>query len=495
MSETVDVAVIGAGHAGLNAIKSIRHYTDRYVLINGGGLGTTCARIGCMPSKVAIHLAEVYASRKDFQRYGIAGSEALRIDQATALEHVRELRDTFVDLVLANTTDEMGDELIEGFARFLDPTTLQVGERRIQAKATVIATGATTSIPHGWRERFGARLLTIEDLFEQAALPRSVAVIGLGPIGIEMGQALHRLGVEVIGIEAGERIARLEDPLVSQAAAEIMQREYPLWLGQRAELTPEGAGVRVRAGDREAWVERVFAATGRAPNLAGLGLDRLGCRLDPRGVPEFDAHTLRVGKSPAYLAGDATGGPANLQVAAEQGRLAGYNACHRFPRRLARRTPMAIIFTDPNIVTVGQRWSELDPRTVVCAQQRFGPVGRALILGQNRGLLNLYADRRTGRVLGGAMVGPRCEHLAHLLAWGIQKRMTIKEMLGMPFYHPVIEEALQDGLHQLQRRLTGTKTGRSRSGSLRPAPRSIRPDITAALDAAPSSAAPFGSQV
>lgn len=453
MRDPVEVAVIGAGHAGLNAIKAIRQTTDNYLLINGGLLGTTCARIGCMPSKAAIHLAEVYAARKDLKRYGIEGADALRIDHSSALGHVRDLRDTFVDLVLANTTDEMGEELIEGFARFVDATTLQVGDQIIRTKATVIATGASTYVPPDWHDWLGDRLLTVETLFEQERLPASVAVIGLGPIGIEMGQALHRLGVEVVGIESGDGVARLDDPEVNQAAVGILQREFPIWLGHRAEVEPAGEGVRVRAGEREVLVEKVFVAMGRRPNLAGLGLERIGCVLDPRGVPRHDPRTLQIGRFPIYLAGDATGGVANLQLAAEQGRIAGYNAAHRTPREMPVKTPMTIVFCEPNIAMVGARWSELDHGRVVTAQQRFGPVGRALILGQNRGLLNLYADHRTGRVLGGAMVGARCEHLAHLLAWGIQSRMTVSDMLTMPFYHPVIEEGLQDCLHHLASKL------------------------------------------
>ncbi|MBK5967194.1 dihydrolipoyl dehydrogenase [Thiocystis minor] len=455
MSDRVDVAVLGAGHAGLNAIKEIRRVTDRYRLINGGSLGTTCARVGCMPSKVAIHLGELYAMRKQFQRYGIDGGESLRIDETSALEHLRDLRDTFVDLVLANTTDEMEEELVDGYARFIDPHTIEVGNRTIRARAFVIATGASSVVPTEWRHAFGDAILTAEDLFELERLPKSIAVIGLGPIGVELGQALQRLGVEVVGIDSGTTLARLEDPVINQAAVEILQRDFPLWLGEpaRIERADAGAGVRVRAGDRERVVEKLLVAIGRRANLAHLGLDRIGCPVDARGVPLFDARTLQIGQHPIFIAGDATDGIANLQIAAEQGRIAGYNACHEEHRHYARRTPMAIVFSDPNIASVGVPWSELDQSQVVLGQQRFGPVGRALILGQNRGLLHLYAHRRTGVVLGGAMIGPRCEHLAHLLAWGVQQRLTVDEMLQMPFYHPVIEEALQDCLHGLARKI------------------------------------------
>jgi len=280
-----------------------------------------------------------------------------------------------------------------------------------------------------------------------------VAVLGLGPIGAEMGQALHRLGISVTGIDHGERLARLSDPEVNRAAIDILQREFPVWLGHEPQIERCEGGFRVRSGEREVEVEKLFVAVGRQPHLAPLHLERLNVSLDPRGVPRFDPQTLRVGRLPVYLAGDATGGVASLQVAAEQGRIAGFNAVHRRQRRLAKRTPMAIIFCDPNIAWVGQQWDRLEPSRVAVARQRFGPVGRALIMGQNRGILRVYADRRSHRILGASMVGPRCEHLAHLLAWAIDMRLTVERALQMPFYHPVIEEALQDALLDLNTEL------------------------------------------
>ena len=453
MHQRVDVAVIGAGHAGLNAIKEIRERTDRYVLINGGGLGTTCARFGCMPSKVAVHLAEVYESRRSFARCGITGADKLQIDHRTAMEHVRDLRDTFVDLALDSTTDAMGEALVEGYARFVDATTLQVGERKISARSVVIATGASTQVPREWQEKLGDRLLTVENLFEQERLPASVAVIGLDPIGVEIGQALHRLGVRVIGIEARRTVAGIQDPEIRETVIEILRREFPVWLGEGAQFEREGDQVRVTSGKQEAVVDMVFAAGGRRPNLRGLGLESIGCFMDERGVPIYDRRTLRIGRYPIYIAGDATGGVANLQYAAEQGRIAGYNACHETPRLIEYKTPMSIVFSEPNIATVGAPWPALDESGTIVGRQRFAPVERALIMGQSQGLLKVYADGQTGRVLGGAMVGPRCEHLAHLLAWGVQSRMTVHQMLKMPFYHPVIEEALQDCLRQLAAQL------------------------------------------
>jgi len=135
----VDVAIIGAGTAGLTALSRVRQATDSFVLINGGELGTTCARVGCMPSKVAIQVADEFHGRCRFERIGITGDETLQIDRAGVLEHIRDLRDIFVDRVLAGTTDELGDKFIDGYAEFLEPTVLKVNDRIIHTRKTVIA--------------------------------------------------------------------------------------------------------------------------------------------------------------------------------------------------------------------------------------------------------------------------------------------------------------------------------------------------------------------
>lgn len=296
---SVDVVVTGAGHAGLNAVKEIRRVTDGYFLVNGGSLGTTCAWVGCMPSRVAIHRGDIYAMCKHFQRYGIDGAESPSIDGSSVLGHIRDLRDTFVDLVLANTTDEMEHELVDGHARFIDPHCIEVGDRTIRVRAFVIAAGASSIVPAGWRESFGDAILTVEDRFELERLPKSLAVIGLGPIGLGFGQALRRLAVDVVGFGSGTTLARLDDPNINQAAVEIVRREFPIWLGAPAQIERADGGVLVRAADREQLVEKVLVAIGRRPNLARPGLEGIGCQVDERGVPLYDPGTLQIGRLPS----------------------------------------------------------------------------------------------------------------------------------------------------------------------------------------------------
>lgn len=455
----VDVAIIGSGSAGLNAMGQARKAGKSFVLINGGEAGTTCARVGCMPSKAMIQVAEDYHRRTHLGKYGVAGQEAMTLDLSEAMEHVQDLRDTFVDRVLTNSTDDMPEDLfIQDYARFIEPTLLAVGEQRIRAGAVVIATGSRPLIPEAW-QRFGERILTTDSLFELEDLPASIAVIGLGTIGLELGQSLSRLGVDLTGFDQLSSIAGITDPEVAQAAIELIGGEFPLHLGQAAEIRDEGDKLRVTAGEQSVLVDRVLCSIGRLPNIDRLGLENLGLPLNERGLPPFDINSMQIGDLPVFIAGDVNGERAILHEAGDEGRIAGWNAAHGQRQKFRRKTPLFINFCDPNICAVGRRFSELDADTSAIGQIKFAPVGRALIMGKNRGLLRVYADKTTGQLLGGEMIGPKGENLAHLLCWCIEQGLGVGDLLRMPFYHPVIEEALQAALYDLYGKVEAKNDG------------------------------------
>jgi dihydrolipoamide dehydrogenase len=347
----------------------------------------------------------------------------------------------------------MGDELIEANARFVEPGVLEAGEHRVFADRVIIATGSRPQIPPKWVE-FGDRILTTDTLFDQESLPATMAVVGLGVIGLELGQALHRLGVEVTGVEMTETLGGVDDPSVREVAAEIFGKELELWLGRAAELSEtENGQLSVSAGERSTVVDKVLVSAGRTPNVETLGLEQLGVAFDERGAPVHDRNTMQIGDLPVYLAGDVTGERPVLHEAGDEGRIAGYNAAADSVTGFRRKVPLSINFADPNVCTVGMRWSELDRDSTAVGEIRFAPVGRALIMGKNKGILRIYAEKANGRLLGAEMVAPKGENLAHLLAWSIQQGLGVIDLLRMPFYHPVIEEALQAALYDCYAKL------------------------------------------
>ena len=454
MERKVDVAIIGAGSAGLTATATVRRYTDSFVLIDGGELGTTCARVGCMPSKAFIQVGEDMHRRGLFERMGIDGGDGLSVDAPTALEHVQHLRDHFVDQVLATSTDDMDEQqFIAENAYFLEPTLLQVGDRHIRADRIIIATGSRPIVPRAW-EAFGERILTTDSFFEQEDLPPRMAVIGLGVIGLELGQTLSRLGVQVTGVDLATSIGGLRDPEVNAAAIEIMNKEFPLWLGHAAELSEEADGsLRVTAGEQSVVVDKVLVCMGRRPNLCDLGLDNLGVRFTARGLPDYDPNTMQIGQFPIFIAGDVNADRPILHEANLEGRMAAYNATHEPVVAFKRKVPLAITFCDPNIVSVGAGWDTLKEKDIVVGEMKFAPLGRALVMGKNKGLLRVYARKLDGRLLGASMIAPKGENLGHLLAWCLQQELSVADLLKMPFYHPTIEEGLQGALYDLRRKL------------------------------------------
>lgn len=446
MNEILDVIIVGAGSAGLAALREVRKYTQRFVIINDGPWGTVCARVGCMPSKTLIEAANAFQRRGTFEEFGIRGGDRLTLDIPAVLRRVRRLRDDFVASTV-KTTEALGERAISGRVRLLAPDRLEVNGKELRAHKIIIATGSRPVVSASWNA-LGNRLLTTDTLFEQETLPARMAVVGMGPIGAEMAQALSRLGIQVMAF-GGKAIAGLTDPQVIAVAADLFKKEFPLHLGEKAELSLVGEGVQVRAGSIEVVVDCVLAALGRRPNIDNLGLETLGVPLDEHGMPPVNPGTMQVADLPVFMAGDANDQAPLLHEAADEGYIAGLNATRPDPICFTRRTPLAIVFTDPDIAVVGSRFETLDPAKIVIGEVHFDRQGRARAGQRNKGIQRLYADAVSGRLLGAEMCAPAGEHMAHLLALAIDRSLTVQQLLRLPFYHPVLEEGLRTALRAL----------------------------------------------
>ena len=452
MSKSYDVAIIGAGSAGLTALHEVRKQTGNFLLINDGFYGTTCARAGCMPSKALIEAANAFHRRKALDAFGVSGAEGLAVDIPAVLRRVRKLRDSFVAGML-KLADELKDSSIAGHARFLGPQVLEVGEYRVHAKKIIIATGSRPVIPKEWAQ-FGTGMLTSDDLFEQEKLPSHMAVIGMGAIGSEIAQAFSRLGITITGFGHNKHIAGLSDTAVNSQAVALMRAEFTLYLGETAEPVIEGKRIRVCAGDESVVVDKMIVALGRRPNVDKMGLENLGIELDEHGAPPFNTRTMQIADLPVYIAGDASRHLPFLHEAIDEGFIAAYNALRKEPACFERRVPLEIVFTEPNIAVVGQSLDELKENEIVIGEIDFSKQARARMGEVNHGLLRVYVEISSGRLLGAEMCAPQGEHLAHLLALAIQHKLTVRELLLMPFYHPVLEEGLRTALRDAATKLS-----------------------------------------
>ncbi len=434
------------------------------LLIDPGPFGTTCARVGCMPSKLLIAAAESAHQTREGHVFGIDAEP--RVDGVRVMKRVRELRDFFVGFVLDSVEDlHQSGQLIKGWGQVQDRHTILVSTNegeQVQVKANksiVLATGSTPFVPPRFNKLPPEVLLGNDDVFELEDLPKSILVVGAGVIGLELGQSFSRLGVRTTIVGVGGQVGPLRDPAMTKLAQEIFTEEldahFDMALPPQVEVVD--GGVRVRFTNKQtqevvdAVYERVLVAAGRRPNLKSIDVKALDIPHDDKGMPEFDTHTMQIANTNMFLAGDVNDDRPLLHEAADEGTIAGGNAA-TFPEIFAkpRTTPLSVVFSDPQIAIVGAPWSEL-----TCKSHRVGSVdysrqGRARVMNKNKGAVRIYGKAGTGELLGAEMMGPGVEHTAHLLAWAIQQRMTVTQALSMPFYHPVLEEGIRTALRSLQ---------------------------------------------
>lgn len=451
---TCDVAVIGAGTAGLVAEKHARRAGAKTLLIDPAFAGTTCATVGCMPSKLLIAAAGAAHAVRDAARFGISADPS--IDGAAVLRRVRRHRDHFVQGVRDGMAKLPDGTCVKGCARFVTPGVLDIGDgSRIEARAVVLATGAAPALPPPF-EAVRDKVLTNETLFDLDDLPRSVGVIGAGAVGLELAQALARLGVEVALFDQGDRLAGLP-PRVSEELCRVVSQEFSLHLGQSPEATAVTGGVRLdwEGGSRQ--FDRLLVAAGRPPNLKALDLDKAGLDLDDKGMPQVNPATLQCGDRAIFMAGDANGIRPLLHEAADEGAVAGTNAA-RYPdlRKGARKTALAITFCRPEAAVIGDIPSPDDDRFVsACAD--YADQGRAKVIGKAHGVCVFHAARDSGKLTGAALCLPAGEHLAHLIALAIGRDCSPHDLLEMPYYHPTLEEGLKRALQDLCDGLSDTR--------------------------------------
>lgn len=457
------VAIIGAGTAGMAAYRQARKAGRSAVLIEGGPYGTTCARVGCMPSKLLIAAAEAAHAVAKAPDFGVILDGQVRVDGARVMARVRSERDRFVGFVLDSIDAIDPADKIEGYARFTSDTTLQIDDHtQIEVDSVVIATGSSPVMPEMYRA-LGKRAIVNDDVFDWNTLPRRVLVVGSGVIGLELGQALSRLGVQTCLINRSANLGGLVDPEVRASAKAAFESELDLRLETDVldvALQDDEVQVTLKSidgGVSTIAVDYVLLATGRRPNVTQLGLENTSLTLSDKGMPDIDPFTLQLGKAPIFIAGDVTGSLPLLHEANDEGHIAGANAA-AYPDIQAgqRRAPLAIVFSDPQLAYAGTRFKDLPETGVVVGQVSFVNQGRARVILKNQGMLRLYAASPDGRLLGAEMAGPAMEHIAHLLAWCVQQGLSVHDMLEMPFYHPVIEEGLRTALRHAAAELEAT---------------------------------------
>lgn len=460
-----EVAIIGGGTGGMGSFRNARKHTDSVLLIEDHHFGTTCARVGCMPSKLLIAAGEARHGALNMDPFGVSLEGGVKVDGKKVMKRVQSERDRFVGFVLEDVEDFGKEHQLLGRAKFTSDNTLVVDDEiEVEFERAVIATGSRPILTPEW-EALGDRLLTNESVFELEDIPESIAVLGPGVIGLELGSAFHNLGAKVTVYGIDDRIGGISDPVVLEKAKEIFNEELDMRLFVETSMKRVGDKVEVTSTDKDGnkkteTFDYLLAAVGRRPNVDNIGLENTSLKLDGRGVPVTDRYTMQTSLPHIFMAGDASNQVQLLHEASDQGVIAGTNA-GIYPKveKGLRRSAIGVVFSHPQIMGVGMRWRDVEAEykdkmdDVVTGEVSFHNQGRSRVMLVNKGLLRVYADKKSGRFLGAEMIGPVAEHIAHLLAWAHQAELTIPAMLDMPFYHPVIEEGVRTALRDVNKKL------------------------------------------
>lgn len=451
-----DVAIIGAGSAGLTAYRAVLKAGQKPLLIEGGPHGTMCARVGCMPSKLLIAAAEAAHAVNNAAGFGIKVNGTVKIDGRAVMQRLRSERDRFVSFVVADVKAMPAANRLDQYVRFKADGILEAADgTEIHAHKVIIATGTTPIIPDEYKV-LDDLAITNDDVFSWQDLPASILVVGSGVIGVELGLALKHLGVRVRVLNRSNSFAHIQDPEVHKLALDIFTPELNLASGAKVldiKRVADKAQVswQDNAGNKTTETfDFVLLSAGRKPVLDSLNLAATSARLDSKGMPEFDPDTLQLTGIPVFIAGDVSKSHAIQHEASDDGYVSGTNAS-LWPqvKNLPRRAPMAVVFSNPQIMQVGGGWRSFDAATMAVGAVDWQRQGRSRVMLKNQGLLRVYMHKDTKKFIGAEMLGPDAEHVAHLLAWCLQMGLTVPQMLALPFYHPTIEEGIRTALRDV----------------------------------------------
>lgn len=451
-----DMAIIGAGTAGMNAYSSAKEQGLKPLLIEKGPLGTTSIRSGCVPTQI---LREISLTRNSVQPnsitlYGKAADK--KIENNEILNVLREKRTAIFENFIKQFYTIPDDEKIIGNAIFKDSHTLYIAEcdTEIYAKTIVIATGSEPYVPANL-QRLGSRVLTTNELFELPELPKNVAVFGTGSIGLELGQTLSILGVKTIIFGHKDFWHLTDQKVASEAYNALKEKTFIIMDSQITSIEAENDSIKIYYLDETTHecflnVDYILCTTGRIPKLNDLNINCTGITFDATGLPCANPKTMQTNIPHIFIAGDISANKGNLQNAISQGKLAGLNAA-RYPNPpIAKYMPrQEIIFTNPQMAIVGLNYNEINEQARLGQKYIIGEGvvknnTMAQIVNHNYGLVHTYFAEDTAIFIGAEICTPDAEYLAQFLNCALINKMTLQDLSNLTFYHPSIFEVLSE---------------------------------------------------
>ncbi len=435
-----DIAVIGAGSAGLSVAAAAAQFGEKVVLFEKAKMGGDCLNVGCVPSKALIAAAKIAQAQRASAPFGITATEP-QVDYAKVMDHVQNVINTIAPNDSVERFEGLGVKVVQAAAKFISPRMIEANGEKFEARRFVIATGSRARVPpiSGLAD---VPYLTNETLFINRILPSHLIVIGGGPIGFEMAQAHRRLGSKVTILESSKAMAK-DDPELSAVVIDSLRSEG---VDVRENITIErvttsktGVAVTLKTGEA-IHASHILVAAGRVPNSDGLNLEVAGIEYDKRGI-KVDAG-LRTTNARVYAAGDIAGGLQFTHVASYHASLIIRNALFRLP--VKNRTDIIpwVTYTDPELAHVGLSESNARkqyPNAVKVLRWHFAENDRAQAEGKTKGLIKLITGRG-GIIIGAGIAGPQAGELIAPFVLAVSQKIKISTFANLVLPYPTLSE-------------------------------------------------------
>ncbi len=442
-----DVIVIGGGSAGYAAARTAHDEGADVGIIDHGPLGGLCILRGCMPTKTILRSSDVISLMKRAKEFGLNPVPA-EADLSAIIDRKARLINEFAEERIHALKDSRFT-LYEERATFLSPYEIQAGTHRLTAKAFIISTGSVVSrVPIAGLEAVG--YLTSDEALELRDAPRSMIVLGGGPVALELAQFFHRIGTRVTLLQRSDHVMSQGDEDLARPV-EARFREEGMTVLTRTKLlrfTKNGretvAHLTHEGKEKTITAEVILQALGRRPNIESLNLDAAGVEVRQGAIAVDDA--MRTTQPHVYAVGDVNGLHEIVHIAIQQGEIAGWNALHpqASPRQYEDRLKTQVVFTDPQIASVGLNEKECRSRQIPyrVASYPFAEHGKSLTLGEPHGHVKLLASPENGKILGAHIVGPEAAELIHELIAVMYYEGTVHDLTRIPHYHPTLAEII-----------------------------------------------------
>ncbi len=435
-----DIAIIGAGSAGLSIAAAAAQFGENVVLFEKAKMGGDCLNVGCVPSKALIAAAKYAQAQRSSAPFGIAAVEP-KVDYAKVMNYVQSVINKIAPNDSVDRFEGLGVKVVQATAKFISPQMIEANGETFKARRFVIVTGSRAGLPPipGLKD---VPYLTNETLFDNRIIPSHLIVIGGGPIGLEMAQAHRRLGAKVTVLEAFKALAKDDVELSAITLKALRSEGVDLRenVGIRsASKTKSGITIILNTG--EAFIgSHVLVAAGRVPNIEGLNLEAAGIAYDQRGI-KVD-HGLRTTNRRVYAAGDCAGGLQFTHVAGYHAGLIIRNALFRLPIRNRTDIIPWVTYTDPELANVGLREAEARKQFgeyVKVLRWNFAENDRAQAEGKTDGLIKIILGKG-GVVLGAGIAGPQAGELIAPFVLAVTNKIKISAIANLVLPYPTLSE-------------------------------------------------------